>query len=630
MKKILSVASLLLLLVACNMELQPVDPESQPQPRTAAGLVFHASFENQIVPGTKVFMNDAWKLCWNAGDEISLFNGTADNLKFGFTEEEGVRGGSFTPVNPSATMEGEPVPHIYAVYPYASGTTVSSDGTISLTLPAEQAYYGGVSFARGANTMVSVTENPSDNLVFKNVCGYMQLKLYGEGAPVTSVTLKGNGDELLAGPASVTAAPDGAPSVAMQSGATKKVSVVCATPVSLGSDAEHCTTFLLAIPPTTFSGGFTVTVTDSDGYVFEKKTTKNYTVARNAVFPMAPLNIRESEEPEIEEFEIENAGTRDYRINVDYSEDPSYTLSYVDTYKSTASDDPLPFTLSVNGATQVFIKSLSDTYPLEWTVSGSGSFAVYNLVPGVVYQYVARDSQGTNLKSGFVRPVGQIRMINGFSYNVRDLGGWKADGGTIAYGKLYRGAQLNGISDAAQKVILQDLGISVDLDLRGYNGSGTPSRVLDASLCEYENLQLWHFLGQGTGTTQELYQKAIRDIIGWLGEGRAIYFQCIGGADRTGTLAFLIEALLGVSESDLSKDYELTSFGGSSRHRNDNSSTFRYTWLINYLRSGDFGGYSVTINQNVENWAKTRFSEDVAPLTDNEIAQLRKYLVVTE
>jgi hypothetical protein len=42
----LPIASLLLLLVACNTELQPVDPEPQPQSRTAAGLVFYASFEN--------------------------------------------------------------------------------------------------------------------------------------------------------------------------------------------------------------------------------------------------------------------------------------------------------------------------------------------------------------------------------------------------------------------------------------------------------------------------------------------------------------------------------------------------------------------------------------------------------
>jgi hypothetical protein len=84
-------------------------------------------------------MNDSWELRWNAGDEISLFNGTVNNLKFGFSGEEGAT---------------------------------------------------GVSFARGANTMVSVTDNQSDKLLFKNVCGYVQFKLYGDGASVTSVTLR--------------------------------------------------------------------------------------------------------------------------------------------------------------------------------------------------------------------------------------------------------------------------------------------------------------------------------------------------------------------------------------------------------------------------------------------------------
>lgn len=634
MKKILSIASLLLLFVACNTELQPVDPEPQPQPKTAAGLVFYASFENQTVPGTKVFMNDSWGLRWNAGDEISLFNGTTDNLKFGFSGEEGATGGSFAPVNPNATMNGATVPHIYAVYPYASGTTVASSGTISLTLPAEQAYYGGVSFARGANTMVSVTDNQSDKLVFKNVCGYVQLKLYGDGASVASVTLKGNGNELLAGPASVSASADGAPSVAMQSGATKEVSVVCATPVALGSDAEHYTTFMLAIPPTRFTGGFTITVTDSDGYVFEKKTTNDYTIGRNVIFPMAPICCRE-----IEEFEIENNGVRNYRINVDYTSDPSYSTSAVDQYKTSASDDPRPFTVtSVSGASKVKVRPLTVPYreakEKDWnsfSVAGS-SVNIYNLIPGVVYHYEVLNGQNTVLKSGFVRPAGQIRMINGFSYNVRDIGGWQATGGTISYGKLYRGAQLDNRIDATgKKVFLNDLGIAIDLDLRRNKTNESPSDVLKLGQNGYKNIQVLKFFDNGSGNTRELYQMAIRDIIGWLGNGKPVYFHCVGGADRTGTLAFLIEALLGVSESDLSKDYELTSFDGShTRRRNDphdDNQDYILMYLVKHLRDNFEGN---TINEKVENWAKTRFSNDVDPLTDAEIAQLRSLLVVSQ
>ena len=39
-----------------------------------------------------------------------------------------------------------------------------------------------------------------------------------------------------------------------------------------------------------------------------------------------------------------------------------------------------------------------------------------------------------------------------------------------------------------------------------------------------------------------------------------VYIHCTGGADRTGTLAFLINALLGVGEDDLIRDYETTTF----------------------------------------------------------------------
>ena len=37
-----------------------------------------------------------------------------------------------------------------------------------------------------------------------------------------------------------------------------------------------------------------------------------------------------------------------------------------------------------------------------------------------------------------------------------------------------------------------------------------------------------------------------------------LVFHCIGGADRTGCLAFMVQAVCGVGEEDLVKDWELT------------------------------------------------------------------------
>lgn len=632
MKRIHSFATWLLLLVSCSSELEPV-AEPQPQPKTAGDFVFYASFGDQTVPETKVFMNDSWQLRWNSDDQISIFNKTADNLQFAFAGAEADATGQFSSVNGNATLSGSAVPHIYAVYPYGAETSVAADGTISLTLPAEQTYYGGVSFGRGANTMVSVTDNVSAPLVFKNVCGYLQLKLYGDDVAISRVMFKGNNDEPLAGAATVTAAVGEAPTVTMGTGATKEVSIVCADPVKLGADTDHYTTFLLAIPPTTFTKGFTITVTDADGYVIEKSTSNSYTIGRNEIFPMAPVKCRT-----IETFQIENAKVHDYMAHTytDFTGNNAYSVTYVPSGYLNGYDKPLPFTLSVTGAKEVRMKSLSARYPREWTASVSNSIQIYNLIPDVVYHYDVCNAAGTSLKSGFVRPEGQVRMINGFSYNVRDMGGWQATGGTIAYGKLYRGAELDRrIDEAGKKIFFNDLGISIDLDLRRDKDDNSERHTdyLNLGTNGYKNIQVLKFFDNGSGRTCELYQQAIREIIGWLSDRKAVYLHCVGGADRTGTLAFLIEALVGVSESDLSKDYELTNFDGShDRKRNATSGSYIFTYLINYLRSGRFGDSSCSMNQLVENWAKTQFSNDpnLAPLTDEEIATLRRLLVVAE
>ena len=44
--------------------------------------------------------------------------------------------------------------------------------------------------------------------------------------------------------------------------------------------------------------------------------------------------------------------------------------------------------------------------------------------------------------------------------------------------------------------------------------------------------------------------------------GKVTYIHCWVGADRTGTICWMLEGLLGVSSKDCSIDYELTSFSG--------------------------------------------------------------------
>lgn len=334
--------------------------------------------------------------------------------------------------------------------------------------------------------------------------------------------------------------------------------------------------------------------------------------------------------------DIENEGTRKFLEEIDYSADTAYVLSFARDYKKNfgANDKPLPVTLSWEGEAARLIMSTSPDLEGAFEVPATASPArVFNLIPGITYYYKVLSADGSVLKQASVTPLGPLRWINGVTENMRDLGGWKADGGHIAYGKLYRGARLSHrITDSSKDIFLKDLGIALDLDLRGIKDSEAQADPIITE-ADYLRFPVEKNLGRGTGNTQELYQQAIRAIIGYLGEGKAVFFHCAGGADRTGSLAFLIEALVGVSESDLSKDYELTTFGRSNTRLRNFRATEEETHilyeLVSHLRK--FGWPEVTsINQLVYNWATTRHSADVDPLSAEEIELLRKYLIVKD
>ena len=210
-------------------------------------------------------------------------------------------------------------------------------------------------------------------------------------------------------------------------------------------------------------------------------------------------------------------------------------------------------------------------------------------------------------------------MINGVTKNMRDLGGWKAGDKTIRYGKIYRGARLDDIQSkpSAKAIIFDDLGLSIDLDLRGLppgtqGGSGEKNPWTAADPIQYVNIQLWHYfvptasqydssVQVSPGASAEVYRSTLRTILGWLKDGEVVYFHCHGGSDRTGTLAFLIEALMGVSENDLSKDYEVTYYSGSKRKRNGESGWY-FGPMVRYLRTFAPGK---TIQEQVTAWATT-------------------------
>jgi protein-tyrosine phosphatase len=116
--------------------------------------------------------------------------------------------------------------------------------------------------------------------------------------------------------------------------------------------------------------------------------------------------------------------------------------------------------------------------------------------------------------------------------------------------------------------ILSVYGIRSDIDLRtdaecyGMTGSplGPSVNWFHISYSAYAGA----FTDAGRAITKKVFDVFMDD------DNYPIVFHCIGGADRTGTVAMLLEALLGVPEDELWRDYLTTGFvGGVSdpRHK---------------------------------------------------------------
>mgnify|MGYP003481980447 FL=1 len=286
MKRFLATILSLIVLVGCVQS----DTDS-PIVRIETDEPFYGSFED--VNATRTYVNEAMTMLWHADDRISLFRSTL-NEEFKFTGETGDSAGDFEEIPSEIFVTGAEISTNYGVYPYNSTTTISEDETITLTMPSVQAYAQN-SFGCGANTAVAATENSSSRfLPFRNVGGFLVVKIYSPSGVVKSVELKGNNGEVLAGEATVQAKYGYLPLLTMGDG-TDSITLDCGGGVEVGTTEDSATHFWFVVPPTTFELGFTVSVTDTAGAVTTKSTTKRNEISRNEVTVMSAFEIAETD-----------------------------------------------------------------------------------------------------------------------------------------------------------------------------------------------------------------------------------------------------------------------------------------------------------------------------------------------
>ncbi len=227
----------------------------------------------------------------------------------------------------------------------------------------------------------------------------------------------------------------------------------------------------------------------------------------------------------------------------------------------------------------------------------------------------------------------RTQAVEGVS-NTRDAGGCYTEDGKhrVRQGLFYRGGKLDDMTASAKDKLLYVYGIKTDLDLRGERsasplGSGVkfvnvsgPYYTGGTGIDSVQSSSSAHW----TGTYRDALLKEIRTFAA--PENYPIYFHCSLGRDRTGTLAFLINALLGVGEKDLYRDYESSFFstmgcldGTSPEYLVDKVFTDLYYYIKDYKSLPS----TYTLAQKTE-----RFMLDIG-ITQEEIDSIRSILLET-
>jgi protein-tyrosine phosphatase len=177
-------------------------------------------------------------------------------------------------------------------------------------------------------------------------------------------------------------------------------------------------------------------------------------------------------------------------------------------------------------------------------------------------------------------PLGRGSLLDGAS-NFRDLGGYlTVDQRVVRAGMLFRSGALHALTDADHER-LRALGVRVAIDLRppeeqAAEPTNAPFlQIVHVPLMRGERTSGPSALANGEGYLRDRYIEIVLDrapdigtIFGRLAreDGLPAVIHCAAGKDRTGVVSAVLLLALGVDESTVLDDYELTSeFAAATR-----------------------------------------------------------------
>ena len=273
------------------------------------------------------------------------------------------------------------------------------------------------------------------------------------------------------------------------------------------------------------------------------------------------------------------------------SADPvTYIDNNISDFGHSSNSAPSPVTFfweeanDLNQKANKYVLSISENVDMSDSLEYSTkklSFDVFNLKLKTRYYYQIKSIHSgksflSSIKEFTIDSYAPRNIYVDGVENVRDLGGWNIGENKIfKQGMIYRTSQFNygGVntfvsspSKEGKNSLLNELKIKTDIDLRrnsdfdGYDEvNGITSSPLGKNV-KYVSAPMQY--GNSNIFTSSRNKNSIKTFFNTLAneDNYPVAFHCVRGTDRTGALAYVIGALVGMSSEDLIKDYLFSDF----------------------------------------------------------------------